>query len=40
MNGQREFPILAKINDSYGEHSAFQDASPGRQPDTPPEARE
>ncbi|KAL6531544.1 Glutathione S-transferase zeta-1 [Orobanche minor] len=33
-----EFPILSKINESYKEHPAFQDAMPGKQPDTPPEA--
>ncbi|KAG8364008.1 hypothetical protein BUALT_Bualt19G0081600 [Buddleja alternifolia] len=35
-----EFPSLAKINESYGEHPAFQEAMPGKQPDTPPEARD
>ncbi|KAK6121248.1 hypothetical protein DH2020_045022 [Rehmannia glutinosa] len=34
-----EFPILAKINESYKEHPAFQGAMPGKQPDAPPEAR-
>ncbi|KAL0454536.1 UNVERIFIED_CONTAM: Glutathione S-transferase Z1 [Sesamum latifolium] len=34
-----EFPLLSKINESYNEHPAFQDAMPGKQPDTPPEAR-
>ncbi|KAL6560667.1 Glutathione S-transferase zeta-1 [Orobanche gracilis] len=33
-----EFPILSKMNESYKEHPAFQDAMPGKQPDTPPEA--
>ncbi|KAK6143800.1 hypothetical protein DH2020_024148 [Rehmannia glutinosa] len=35
-----EFPILAKINESYKEHPAFQGAMPGKQPDAPPEARD
>lgn len=33
-----EFPVLSRINESYKEHPAFQDAMPGKQPDTPPEA--
>ncbi|KAH6761125.1 glutathione S-transferase zeta 1, partial [Perilla frutescens var. hirtella] len=33
-----EFPLLSKINESYKELPAFQDAMPGKQPDTPPEA--
>ncbi|XP_073269755.1 glutathione S-transferase 2-like [Primulina huaijiensis] len=35
-----EFPLLSRINESYKEHPAFQDAMPGKQPDTPPEARD
>ncbi|KAK4424466.1 Glutathione S-transferase zeta class [Sesamum alatum] len=34
-----KFPLLSKINESYNEHPAFQDAMPGKQPDAPPEAR-
>ncbi|KAI5658236.1 hypothetical protein M9H77_27029 [Catharanthus roseus] len=34
-----EFPILSRINEAYLEIPAFVDASPGRQPDTPPEHR-
>ncbi|XP_022897436.1 glutathione S-transferase zeta class-like [Olea europaea var. sylvestris] len=34
-----EYPILSRINEAYKELPAFQDAMPGKQPDTPPEAR-
>ncbi|CAA2980372.1 glutathione S-transferase zeta class-like [Olea europaea subsp. europaea] len=34
-----EYPILSRINEAYKELRAFQDAMPGNQPDTPPEAR-
>ncbi|KAL8541891.1 hypothetical protein ACS0TY_002947 [Phlomoides rotata] len=34
-----EFPILKTVNESCGGHPAFEDAMPGKQPDTPPEAR-
>lgn len=34
-----EFPVLMRINETYKELPAFQDAMPGKQPDTPPEAR-
>ncbi|CAA2985622.1 glutathione S-transferase zeta class-like isoform X1 [Olea europaea subsp. europaea] len=34
-----EYPILSRINEAYKELSAFQDAMPLKQPDTPPEAR-
>ncbi|CAA0819568.1 Glutathione S-transferase Z1 [Striga hermonthica] len=30
-----EFPLLAKLSESYKEHPAFQDAMPGKQPDAP-----
>ncbi|KAL7082272.1 hypothetical protein ACP275_14G089300 [Erythranthe tilingii] len=33
-----EFPNLSKINESYKEHSAFQDAMPEKQPDAQPVA--
>lgn len=36
---QNEFPLLSRIYDAYSEVPAFLDASPQRQPDTPPEYR-
>ncbi|KAL3824987.1 hypothetical protein ACJIZ3_021016 [Penstemon smallii] len=32
----KEFPLLSKMNESYKEHPAFENAMPGNQPDAPP----
>ncbi|GER45663.1 glutathione S-transferase [Striga asiatica] len=34
-----EFPLLAKLSESYKEHPAFEDAMPGKQPDAPQDSR-
>ncbi|KAG6394697.1 hypothetical protein SASPL_145287 [Salvia splendens] len=36
----KEFPLLSKLNEAYKELPAFRDAMPGKQLDTPPEARD
>ncbi|KAL1536193.1 hypothetical protein AAHA92_28879 [Salvia divinorum] len=35
-----EFPLLSKFNEAYNQLPAFVDAMPGKQLDTPPEARD
>ncbi|KAG6394847.1 hypothetical protein SASPL_145437 [Salvia splendens] len=35
-----EFPLLSKFNEAYKQLPAFQNAMPGKQLDTPPEARD
>ncbi|KAG6418677.1 hypothetical protein SASPL_120881 [Salvia splendens] len=37
--GMKEFPLLSKLNEAYKELPVFRDAMPGKQLDTPPEAR-